>query len=130
MQRRTVCRAVLRGWAPERAVVAERGGAGARVMYRAGGGGAFAGKRGNEHGGAEQGDPLAPQPRPGRYRAGFDGDGAPVRVHDPRRDLVGAGVLGLTGRPRLGGMIGSAAVIATREPVVAVGPHTAATHPR
>ena len=45
-----------------------------------------------------------------------------VGGHDPRRDLKGTGVFGLTGCPRVDGMIHSGAVIAVREPVVTVGP--------
>src|SRR5258708_33376442 len=41
---------------------------------------------------------------------------------DPRCDVAGAGVFGLTGSPRLSGMIHPGAVIATGKPVVAVGP--------
>jgi hypothetical protein len=45
-----------------------------------------------------------------------------VGGHDPRRDLMGTGVFGLTGRPRVGGMIGSGAVMAAGEGVAAVCP--------
>ena len=41
--------------------------------------------------------------------------------HDPRRDLAGAGVFGLTGAAGFGGVIGADAPIAARERVVAVG---------
>jgi hypothetical protein len=49
-----------------------------------------------------------------------------VSGHDPRGDLSGAGVFGPTGSPHLGNMFGSGALIADREPVVAV---SAQRHP-
>ena len=74
-----------------------------------------------EHAGAEQLNPLAPPPSPGRDRAIFHGDRVAVGGHDPRRDLAGAGVFGLTGAPRVSAVISAGAPIAARERVVAVG---------
>ena len=106
---------------PAQAVLAQRGGSGAGARQLAAGGGAFAGEGGHEHAGAEQGNPLAPQPHPGRDRAVFDGDCVAVDGQDPRGDVAGASLFGLTGATGLGGMIHSGAVIAARDRVVAVG---------
>ena len=85
------------------------------------GGGALGGQGGDEHAGAEQRDPLAPQPCPGADVGVFDGDGVAVGGHDPRRDFAAHGVFGLTGAAGLGGVIAADALIALREIVVAVG---------
>jgi transposase len=106
---------------PAQAVLAQRGGSGAGARHLAAGGFALMRECVDEHAGAEQGDPLAPQARPGRDRTILDGDDVAVGGDDARGDVAGAGVFGLTGATGLGGVIGAGALIATREPVVAVG---------
>ena len=97
------------------AVLAQRGGSGAGAVQLAAGGGAFAGHCGDEHSRAEQRDPFSPQPRPGGDPAVFHRDGVAVGGHDAARDLLGAGVFGLTGAARRGGVIRSDGAVAAGE---------------
>lgn len=45
-----------------------------------------------------------------------------MRCHDPGGDLAGAGLFGLTGAARLGGVISAGVLVVAGEPVVTVGP--------
>jgi hypothetical protein len=105
---------------PARALLAQRRGSGGGPVEPAAAGGALACQRGEEHAGAKQRNPLAPQAGPGGNGAILDGEHSAVGGHDPGRGLAGPSMLGLAARPGVGGMIGPCAQIGAREGVVAV----------
>lgn len=102
------------------AVLAHRGRPGAGAIKPAAGGVAFVLQGGHQHAGTKQCDPFAPQPRPRRYAAILHGDRGAMGHHDPGGELRGAGLLGLAGAARVGGMITAGAPITLRKCVVAV----------
>ena len=90
---------------------------------------AFMLQGGHQHAGAEQRDPFTPQPRPGGDSAVFDGDDVAVGGHDPCGEVGGAGLFGLAGAARDGGVITTGAPIPLRERVVAVGQEMSKVRP-
>jgi hypothetical protein len=103
-------------------VLAHRGGPGAGAEKLPAADCAFGGQGGDQHARAEQGNPFAPQPSPGRNAAILHGDLVAVGGHDRRGDLGGACPPGLTGAARFGGVIAAGALITLREFIVAVRP--------